>query len=161
MMASKSVDERREIAMQSLSLNKDKERARERESGKGHDEVERRENETRNPWEDETEERDNLTLTDRDRIQQSADAREMRAAAGEDPVKAQEAPRAKKVVETLTAVTEGLLMSIPGKGQPMRKCYVVRSSAGVLGGKTFSMFLEPLTGPPGGGKSGTSQAEER
>ena len=45
--------------------------------------------------------------------------------------------------------------------EPMRKCYVVRSSNGVMGGKTYTMFREPPgDGPPGGGVNGSGATAE-
>ena len=48
------------------------------------------------------------------------------------------------------------------KNSPMIKCYVVRSQSGVLGGKTYNLFLEPEGGgPPGGGTETSPEGAEK
>ena len=59
------------------------------------------------------------------------------------------------------AERDASLMRPVEKGSPMVKCYVVRSSSGVLGGKTYNLFLEPEGGgPPGGGAGGSLEETE-
>lgn len=80
-------------------------------------------------------------------------------------VKFSQDPREERVARSPTPPACQLLTvnSVIPENAPMRKCYIVRSKNGVLGGNIYSMFEEPPgDGEPGGGEGhGAASSEKR